>query len=68
MEIIYSEHAKKRMKQRDIEDWEIEHIINHLSYTKKSSDGTIVAVGEIKDKKLKIIYTKEENYIKVISV
>ena len=68
MKIIYSDHAKKRMKRRGVEDWEIEHILKHPSYTKKSFDGRKIAVGQIKDKELKIIFTEEENYIKVISV
>ncbi len=68
MKIIYSDHAKKRMKQRGIEDWEIEYIINHPSYTKKSFDGRKIIVGEIKDRRVKIIFIEEESYINVISV
>ena len=68
MKIIYLDHAKRRLKQRGIEEWEIEHILKHPSYTKKSFDGRKIAVGELKDRKLKIIYIQEESYIKVISV
>ena len=35
MKIVYSEHAKKRMKQRGIEEWEIENILKHPDYIKK---------------------------------
>jgi len=35
---------------------------------KKSFEGRKIAVGDIKNRKLKIIYIEEESYIKVISV
>ncbi|MBU1252202.1 MAG: DUF4258 domain-containing protein [Nanoarchaeota archaeon] len=38
MKIVYSSHAKKRMKQRGVEEWEIEHILKHPSYTRKTFD------------------------------
>ena len=66
--IIYSNHAKKRIKERGIEEWEIEQILKHPLYTKKSFENRKVVVGETKNKKLKIIFIEEENYIKVISV
>ncbi len=68
MKIIFSDHAKKRMRERGIENWEIEHLLKHPSYTKKSFDKRRIVVGEIKDRKLKIVYTEEESYLKVISV
>ncbi len=36
MDIVYSDHAKKRMKRRGIEDWEVEHVLKHPIYVKKS--------------------------------
>lgn len=68
MEIIYSDHAKKRMKERGIEDWEVEHLLKHPSYIKKSLEGKKEFVGEIKNRKVKIISIQEENYIKIITV
>ena len=68
MEIFYSDHAKKRMKQRGVEDWEIEHVLKHPVYTKKSFEERKIAIGEIKNRKLGIIYSEEESYINVISV
>jgi len=68
MKITYSDHSKKRMKERSIEDWEVEHILKYPSFIKKSLEGRKIAVGDIKNRKLKIIYTEEESYIKVISV
>ena len=68
MKIIYSVHAKKRMKQRGIEDWEIEHILKYPSYIKKSFEGRKEAVGEIRNRKIKIIFIELESYIKIITV
>ncbi len=66
MKVLFTDHAKKRMRETGIEDWEIEHLLKHPSYIKKSFDERRIAVGVIRDRKLKIIYTEEENYIKVV--
>ena len=50
MNLIYSYHAKKRMKQRGITELEIEHVLNCPSYIKKSFENTKEAVGEIKNR------------------
>ena len=47
MKIVYSEHTKKRMKQRGIIELEIEHILKHPSYVKKSFEGTKEALGKL---------------------
>jgi len=56
------------MKRRDIEDWEVEHILKFPSYTKKSFDGRMEAVGSVKNRIFKVVFTKSENYIKIITV
>ena len=68
MEIIYSNHAKKRMKQRGIEEWEIEHLLKYPSYIRKTFDGRKEAIGEIRDRFVKVIFIKQERYIKIITV
>lgn len=68
MEISYSDHAKKRMRIRGIEGWEVEHILKFPSYIKKSFEGRKESVGLIRDRIIKIVYIKEENYIKIITV
>ncbi len=68
MDVVYSHHAKKRLKQRGIEEWEVEHLIKYPSYTKKTFDGKIEAVGEIKNRETKIVYVKKENYIKIVTM
>jgi len=68
MDIVYSDHAKKRMKQRGIEEWEIEHLLKHPSYIKRSFEGRKEAVGEIRNRKVKIVFIEIENYIRIITV
>lgn len=68
MNIIYSYHSKKRMKQRGITELEIEHVFNHPIYIKKSFEGRKEAVGEIKGRTIKIKFIEIENYIRVITV
>ena len=68
MNLVYSNHAKKRMKQRGIEDWEIEHLIKYPSYIRKTFEGRREAVGEIRNRKIKIVFIMEENYIKIITI
>jgi len=68
MEIKFSDHARKRIRERGIEGWEVEETLKHPRYIKKTFDKRIIAVGELKNRKLKIVFTKEDNYLKVISV
>lgn len=68
MKIIYSEHAKKRMKQRGITELELEHVLKHPSYVKKSFEGTKEAFGEINNRQIKIKFIEIESYIKIITV
>ncbi|MEK6952065.1 MAG: DUF4258 domain-containing protein [Nanoarchaeota archaeon] len=68
MNLIYSYHAKKRMKQRGITELEIEHVLNCPSYIKKSFENTKEAVGEIKNRIIKVKFIEIENYIKIITV
>lgn len=68
MEVIYSNHAKKRMKQRGIEEWEIKHALKFPTYIKKSFNEKREAVVNIKNRIIKIVFIKIENYIKIITV
>ncbi len=56
------------MKQRGIEEWEIEHLLKHPSYIRKSFEGRKEAIGEIRDRKIKIVFVSEEKYIKIITI
>ena len=68
MEIVYSEHALKRMKQRGISELEIEHVLEHPAYTKKTFEGRKEALGHVQNRTIIVIYFETETYIKVISV
>ena len=68
MKIVYSEHAKKRMKQRGITALEVEHILKYPAYIKKSFEGTKEAFGEVNNRQIKIKFIEIENYIKIITV
>ncbi|MBI4158925.1 DUF4258 domain-containing protein [Candidatus Woesearchaeota archaeon] len=56
------------MKQRGITELEVEHILNHPHYIKKSFEGRKEAVGEVKNRVIKIEFIEIESYIKVITV
>lgn len=68
MNIIYSDHAKKRMKQRGITELEVEHVLEHPKYVKKSFEGRKTAEGEINSREIKISFIERENYIKIITL
>lgn len=68
MEIIYSDHAKRRLKQRGITHLEVEFILNHPNYVKKSFEGRKEALGKVKNRNLKVIFIEKEKYIKIITV
>ena len=66
MNVTYSDHAKKRMKQRGITELEIEHILNHPQYIKKSFEGRKEAVGELRNRIIKIEFIEMERYIRIV--
>ncbi|MBI4148981.1 DUF4258 domain-containing protein [Candidatus Woesearchaeota archaeon] len=68
MDIIYSDHAQKRMKERGITEWEVEHVLTYPRYTKKSFEGRKIAEGEVNNRAIKISFVAKENFIKVITV
>ena len=67
-EVIYSSHSKKRMKQRGITSLEVEHVLEHPFYVKKSFEGIKEAVGKIQNREIKIEFVETESYIKIITV
>ena len=68
MDIIYSDHAKKRLRQRGITELEVAHILNYPNYVKKSFENRKMAVGEINNRKVMVVFVEKENFIKVITV
>ena len=68
MKIIYSFHAAKRLRQRGITELEVEHVLKHPTYIKKSFEGRKITEGEINNRRIKISFIEKENYIKIITV
>ena len=69
MNIAYSDHAKRRLRQRGILEFEIEDILKYPIYVKNKPEGSKEAVGKSNNKMIKVVYVEEEeNYIKVITV
>ncbi len=66
IKISYSNHSKKRIKQRGITELEVEHVLKHPIYIKKSFEGRKEAVGEIKNRTIKVKFVEIDNYIKII--
>ena len=56
------------MKQRGITELEVIHALEHAIYIKKSFDGTKEAVGEVKNRKIKVEFIETESYIRIITV
>jgi len=67
MKSVFSNHAKKRLKERNIKGSEVSEVINFPEYTLKRG-GEIEAYKKINGKTLKVVYIRKENYIKVITV
>lgn len=67
MKIVLSNHAKNRLFQRGIKINEVVDTIEMPDYT--VSKGSIKeAQKKIKDKTLKVVYSQEDKYIKVITL
>jgi hypothetical protein len=67
MKLIFTNHAKQRMIERDIKIEEVQETIDFPDYT-VSKEGKIESFKKISNKNLKIIYSKESKFIKVITV
>ena len=68
MVIVYSTHAKTRMKQRGIAEFEVAYVLSHSEYTREAGDGKREAVGRAQHRTITIIFTKKEKYINIITV
>ena len=68
MEVVYSDHARKRMKQRGVTEIHVELVLKHPTYTKKTYEGRKEAIGTVDNKNFKVIYIEEEKYLKIITI
>lgn len=67
MNLILTEHAKKRMSERGIKINQIENTITFPDYTIKK-ENRIEAYKKIKDNLLNVIYIQEGKFIKIVTV
>ncbi|MBU3906673.1 MAG: DUF4258 domain-containing protein [Nanoarchaeota archaeon] len=67
MKIVLSYHAKKRLIERGIKLQEVEETIEIPDYT-ISKGNQKEAYKKITGKTLKVVYTEEDKYIKVITL
>jgi len=68
MQIVYSYHARKRMKQRGITELEVRQVLEFPNYIKKSFESRKEAVGEVNNREIKVVFVEKENYIKILTV
>jgi hypothetical protein len=68
MSIIYTEHAKARLKDRGISAVEVEETILQPYFTVPSRQGRFIAVKKYGDKYLKVISEKSNDKITVVTV
>jgi len=67
MKLIFSNHAKNRMIEREIKIKEVQGAIDFSDYN-VSTGNKIESHKKIKDKILKVVYIRKENYIKIITL
>ena len=68
MVIVYTEHAKSRMKHRGISKSEVEDLLLHPYFTVPSRLGRFIAVKKYGEKYLKVICEKSNGKITVVTV
>ena len=68
MKLVYSDHAVRRMKQRGITEIEIEYVLVHPTYVKKTFEGRKEAMGIVKGRIIKVVFFEIEKYLKIITI
>jgi len=67
MNIILTDHTKKRMAERAIKLEEIKNTVEMPDYT-VTKNGKIEAHKNINNRNIKVVYSKEGKFIKIITV
>ena len=66
--VAYTSHAIVRMMERDIEQKVVEGIIDQPDYVRTALDGKKMAVKDVGDRIISVIYIEEERNIRVVTV
>ncbi len=67
MSIIFTDHAKERVIERNISEQEVKEVIDFPDYI-VSKERKIEAHKRLNNRNLKIIYYKEGKFIKIATV
>lgn len=68
MQIMFTEHAEKRLKERGVKKEQVKETIEFPEYTIKRTNNEIEAYKKMAGKMLKVVYLEKEKYIKVITL
>jgi len=66
MQIVYTEHAKERLKKRKITLEEVEFALKNPDKTRKE-EGKYIVEKDIGRAKIEVVYEKDK-YIKVVTI
>jgi hypothetical protein len=66
--VRYDRHARRRMKEREVTEEEVEMTINTPEYTEPSLKGRNNAFKFMRDRFLRVTYKEEYDHILVITV
>lgn len=65
--IIYDRHAKRRMKWRNISKEVVETVLDSPDMVESTKKERINATKQLADRKIKVTYKKENDFILIIS-
>tara|TARA_Y100000310_G_scaffold345143_2_gene462161 strand:- start:661 stop:870 length:210 start_codon:yes stop_codon:yes gene_type:complete len=68
MYIFLTDHAKDRMRIRGYTLAHIKYVLKYPTFVHKSIDNTIIAIGTVENRKIRIVFTKIDKYISVITI
>jgi hypothetical protein len=67
MLIRYARHAKRRMKERDVSENEVETVIQNPDYSEQSVKGRINSFKFLSGRYLRVTYKNDDDQILVIT-
>lgn len=67
-QLVYSDHAKKRMKQRGLTELETEYVFDFLECIRKSFEWRKEATATIRNRHIHVEFVERDNYIIIITV
>jgi len=65
---VFSDHAKRRLLERDINEETVKFVIERPDYTLNRFRDEIEAIKKMNGETLKVVYVEKENFIKVITL